>query len=345
MADKKDIKLENEDEIVDQRLLDLQTEHGFAVGDVSDVYNFEISKNEVEKDKMLGALDKSYQAGVNELNASTDAVVNDLEGKKDELENSYDVESQAAYVDYKKASDPYGVNAEQMASMGMSNTGYSETSRVAMYNQYQNRVAVARAAFTKATADYDKAIADARMQNNVALARLASETYLKQAELSLYYVQKHDTLLAQKTTAIEEVNAKYTTKWQEILEQIEKEKELKIQQDLQDEKERLATLAKNKAAAEASMTPTTAPTNPLTGKTIGGDRLISKADNKETLPDANDPNLEIDVDSIYNLGYGPLTARELEKLIRMGEVVEVVKDGKVTYVRAPLAPGLPSKGK
>ena len=96
MADTKKNIFEDIDENSDQRLLDLQTEHGFAVGDVSGVYDWEISKNDIEKNHMLGALDKSHQAGVNELNAATDAVVGGLEEKKDEAEDSYDIEAKAA---------------------------------------------------------------------------------------------------------------------------------------------------------------------------------------------------------------------------------------------------------
>lgn len=305
MADTKKNIFEDIDENSDQRLLDLQTEYEFAVGDVSDVYNSEISKNEVEKDNMLGALDKSYQAGVNELNAATDAVVGGLEEKKDEAEDSYDIEAKAAYTDWQKASDPYGVNAEQMASMGMSNTGYSETSRVAMYNQYQNRVAVARATFDKATADYDRAIADAKMQNNVALARLASETYLKQAELSLYYLQKHDELLSQKEKALEEVNAIYATKWQDILKQIKEEEGLTIGGD--------ANNPEGNPLSTVNMAPAwQAAWNSMSRPSLAGD-------------------MPIDRNSLIALGYGNKSMAELNQLVRAGMIVPYVINGKLYF--------------
>lgn len=305
MADTKKNIFEDIDENSDQRLLDLQTEYEFAVGDVSDVYNSEISKNEVEKDNMLGALDESYQAGVNELNAATDAVVGGLEEKKDEAEDSYDIEAKAAYTDWQKASDPYGVNAEQMASMGMSNTGYSETSRVAMYNQYQNRVAVARATFDKATADYDRAIADAKMQNNVALARLASETYLKQAELSLYYLQKHDELLSQKEKALEEVNAIYATKWQDILKQIKEEEGLTIGGD--------ANNPEGNPLSTVNMAPAwQAAWNSMSRPSLAGD-------------------MPIDRNSLIALGYGNKSMAELNQLVRAGMIVPYVINGKLYF--------------
>lgn len=305
MADTKKNIFEDIDENSDQRLLDLQTEYEFAVGDVSDVYNSEISKNEVEKDNMLGALDESHQAVVNELNAATDAVVGGLEEKKDEAEDSYDIEAKAAYTDWQKASDPYGVNAEQMASMGMSNTGYSETSRVAMYNQYQNRVAVARATFDKATADYDRAIADAKMQNNVALARLASETYLKQAELSLYYLQKHDELLSQKEKALEEVNAIYATKWQDILKQIKEEEGLTIGGD--------ANNPEGNPLSTVNMAPAwQAAWNSMSRPSLAGD-------------------MPIDRNSLIALGYGNKSMAELNQLVRAGMIVPYVINGKLYF--------------
>lgn len=305
MADTKKNIFEDIDENSDQRLLDLQTEHGFAVGDVSGVYDWEISKNDIEKNHMLGALDKSHQAGVNELNAATDAVVGGLEEKKNEAEDSYDIEAKAAYTDWQKASDPYGVNAEQMASMGMSNTGYSETSRVAMYNQYQNRVAVARATFNKATADYDRAIADAKMQNNVALARLASETYLKQAELSLYYLQKHDELLSKKEKAIEQVNATYATKWQDILKQMKEEEGLTIRGDANNPEGNPLSTVNMQAAKQAAQ-------NSMSRPSLAGD-------------------MPIDRNSLIALGYGNKSMAELNQLVRAGVIVPYVINGKLYF--------------
>lgn len=334
MAETKKNIFEDIDENSDQRLLDLQTEHGFAVGDVSGVYDWEISKNDIEKNHMLGALDKSHQAGVNELNAATDAVVGGLEEKKNEAEDSYDIEAKAAYVDWQKASDPYGVNAEQMASMGMSNTGYSETSKAAMYNQYQNRVAVARATFNKATVDYDRAIADAKMQNNVALARLASETYLKQAELSLYYVQKNDELLASKEKAIEQVNATYATKWQDILKQIKEEEDWTIRggQGNFDNPLNSNTLNEARRMADYAMR---RPLNPISS----GNSNPVEEETTDNSAKVDDSELEIDTDSIIALGYGSISPKRLEELIRSGEVIEIVNNGKVSYVKAPVAPG------
>ena len=305
MADTKKNIFEDIDENSDQRLLDLQTEHGFAVGDVSGVYDWEISKNDIEKNHMLGALDKSHQAGVNELNAATDAVVGGLEEKKNEAEDSYDIEAKAAYTDWQKASDPYGVNAEQMASMGMSNTGYSETSKVAMYNQYQNRVAVARATFNKATADYDRAIADAKMQNNVALARLASETYLKQAELSLYYLQKHDELLSQKEKALEEVNSIYATKWQDILKQMKEEEKLTVGGNANNPEGNPLSTVNMQAAKQAAQ-------NSMSRPSLAGD-------------------MPIDRNSLIALGYGNKSMAELNQLVRAGVIVPYVINGKLYF--------------
>lgn len=305
MADTKKNIFEDIDENSDQRLLDLQTEYEFAVGDVSDVYNSEISKNEVEKDKTLGALDKAYQAGVNELNTGTDAVVSGLEEKKDEAEDSYDIEAKAAYTDWQKASDPYGVNAEQMASMGMSNTGYSESSRVRMYNQYQNRVAVARATFNKATADYDRAIADAKMQNSVALARLASETYLKQAELSLYFVQKNDELLASKEKAIEEVNAIYATKWQDVLKQMKEEEKLTVGGNANNPEGNPLSTVNMQAAKQAAQ-------NSMSRPSLAGD-------------------MPIDRNSLIALGYGNKSMAELNQLVSAGVIVPYVINGKLYF--------------
>ena len=70
--------------------------------------------------------------------------VNLYNQEKEKAEKEYQKEAKASYIDYQKEVDRYGVSRENMVSNGLSNSGYAESSKVDMYNTYQNRVATAR---------------------------------------------------------------------------------------------------------------------------------------------------------------------------------------------------------
>ena len=106
--------------------------------------------------------------------AQTDFAIEKIEQQKDQTQKDYTKEQSGAYVDWQKQSNQYGAEAEKMASSGLQNTGYSESSQVSMYNTYQNRVATAREVFSQAVLAYDNNIKEARLQNNAVLAEIGA---------------------------------------------------------------------------------------------------------------------------------------------------------------------------
>ena len=100
-------------------------------------------------------------------------LVSQLDQQKKQVEQSYTQEQSAAYSDYQKQVDPYGVQAEQLASSGLSNSGYAESLKTQAYVAYQNRVAVARQAYQQAVVDFNNAFTEAKMQNDSQRASLA----------------------------------------------------------------------------------------------------------------------------------------------------------------------------
>lgn len=214
--------------------------------------NYDINYNdkrftEVESDKkaalseleqtyagMINSSDSYYQAQINaskqwaetqkkNQQAQTDFAIEQIEQQKDQAKSDYTKEQSGAYVDWKKQSGQYGANAEQMAAQGMQNTGYSESSQVSMYNQYQNRVATAREAFVRATLNYDNAIKEARLQNNSILAEIAYNAYKEQLELSLQGFQYKNQLILDKTSKKNELENQYYQRYQDVLQQINTE--------------------------------------------------------------------------------------------------------------------------
>lgn len=183
---------------------------------------------------MIGNVDKYYQ---DQIDASkqwadtqsklqqdqTDFTIEQINQQKDKAQKDYTKEQSGAYVDWQKQSNQYGSEAEKMASAGLSKTGFSESSQVAMYNTYQNRLATARESFTSAVLNYDNAIKDARLQNNAALADIAYQALQSQLELSLQGFQYKNQLISEQANKKIELENMYYQRWQDVLTQMNTE--------------------------------------------------------------------------------------------------------------------------
>lgn len=185
-------------------------------------------------DKMINGSDSYYQQQIDaskewgdkqsELQqAQTDFAIEKVEQTKAQAEKDYQKEQRGAYTDYQKATNQYGVNAEQQAAQGLQGSGYSESTRTSMYNTYQNRYMAARESYNKAILNYDNSIQEARLANNAQLAQIAYETLQKQLELSLQGFQYKNQLLLQKQEAVNAQKDRYYQRYRDVLSQINTE--------------------------------------------------------------------------------------------------------------------------
>lgn len=190
-----------------------------------------LTENEQTYGDMIAGTDKFYQdlqdqhmawadkqAQIQQEN--TDFTIEKIEQQKEQAQKDYLKEQSGAYVDWQKQSNRYGAEAERQASAGLTGSGYSESSQVAMYNQYQNRVATAREVLSQAKLNYDNGIKEAMLQNNAALAEIYANAYLKQAELALEGFQYKNQLILDKANKKLEIDQMYYNRWQDVLQQI-----------------------------------------------------------------------------------------------------------------------------
>lgn len=220
----------------------------------------DLKESDAAYDSIISGTDKFYQ---DQIDASkdwadtqsqlqqdrTDFTIETVEQQKEQAHKDYIKEQSGAYADWQKESNRYGANAEHMAAMGMSKTGYSESSQVRMYNAYQNRVATARESYKRAVLNYDNAIKDAQLQNNSILAEIAYNALQVQLELSLQGFQYKNQLLLDKAAMRREINNAAYSRRQDVVDQINTENQLslalaqqKLQQDKFDwEKEQVST--------------------------------------------------------------------------------------------------------
>lgn len=204
----------------DDKLKSIESEKNAALSEVSQTY-----------DGMINESDKFYQAQIDASKEwketqsklqqeQNDFTIEKIEQQKEQAEKDYKKEQSAAYVDWQKQSGQYGVNAEQTAAAGLQRSGYSESSQVAMYNAYQNRVSVARESFNQALLGFTNAMKDAQLQNSSALAEIAFQAYERQAELALQGFQHKNSLIIEKANKKAEVDDRYYTRYQDRVAQL-----------------------------------------------------------------------------------------------------------------------------
>lgn len=239
----------------------------------------QLEQNAQMYDGMIQGVDTQYQGIADTIQSNadklaqtqqenTDFQVQQIEQQKQQAQKDYTKEQSGAYADWQKQSNQYGVNAEQMAMQGLSGSGYSESSKVAMFNQYQNRVAVARESLSKVIMNYDNNIQQAILQNNSTIAQIQSEASLKQAEILLEGFNQKNLLLQQQMERELQLKAMYQDKWQSELNQINTENALaeqvrqaQLQQERWAEEQRIAQeqwqkeyeLAKTEAERQAKL--------------------------------------------------------------------------------------------
>ena len=195
-----------------QALSEVEQTYAGIIGQTDQYYNAQIDASKQWADKQ------------SELQqANTDFTIEQIEQQKEQAQKDYTKEQSGAYVDWQKQSGAYGANAEQMAAAGMSGTGYSESSQVSMYNQYQNRVAVARESYNQAVVNYNNAIKDARLQNNAVLAEIAYQALQQQLELSLQGFQYKNQLILEAQNKKTELENTYYGRYMDVLGQINTE--------------------------------------------------------------------------------------------------------------------------
>ena len=210
----------------DERLTEVEAQKNATMKEANKVYDSAIEQSDAFYQASIDA-SKEWGEKQSELQQEkTDFAIEQIEQHKDQAYKDYTKEQSASYVDWQKESNKYGANAEQMASVGLGNGGYSESSQVSMYNTYQNRVATAREVYNRAILNYDNAIKDAQLQNNSILAEIAYNSLQKQLELSLEGFQYKNSLIIGKLDTKLRIDESYHNRYMDILGQINAENSL-----------------------------------------------------------------------------------------------------------------------
>lgn len=145
--------------------------------------------------------------------------------QKEAANKQYQDEARSAYTDYRKEIDRYGVSREQQVANGLGNTGYSESSNVSMYNTYQNRLGTAKESLSKAYLEFDNAIREAQLTNDVTKAENALTALQQNLQIALEGFNYKDTTTQNKLNWQQQINSDYYNRYQNVLNQINYENE------------------------------------------------------------------------------------------------------------------------
>ena len=210
----------------DERFTNVEADKQQALTDVEKTYGGMIDESDSYYQEQIEASKQWAEQQQQLQQENTDFAIEQIEQQKDQAQKDYTKEQAGAYTDWQKQSNAYGVNAEQMASSGLSNTGFSESSQVSMYNTYQNRVATARESYNQAVLNYNNAIKDAQLQNNSKMAEIAYTALQQQLELSLQGFQYKNQLIEAQANKKLEVDQMYYSRYQDVLNQMNTENAL-----------------------------------------------------------------------------------------------------------------------
>lgn len=209
----------------DDRFLQVEEEKNQALEDTNKQFDDLLNEREDLTNQQNDLVDKWEQTQNENLDNQLQFQKDLIEQQRQEAQKAYEKEAKSAYTDYRKETDAYGVSREQQVGAGMGNTGYSESSKVSMYNTYQNRLATSKETMDKAYIEFDNAIREAQLTNDVTKAENALTALQQKLQIALDAFNYKDTNTQNKLQWQQQINSDYYNRYQDVLNQINYENE------------------------------------------------------------------------------------------------------------------------
>ncbi|MBQ2840270.1 MAG: hypothetical protein IJE70_02890 [Oscillospiraceae bacterium] len=118
-------------------------------------------------DNSLSHLGASRDASISGITAGVERKQNTINQQRQQAQANYVDQNRNAYNAYLRASNPYGVAEEQRARLGLSNSGYSETSKMQLGGNYQQAINNNRLALDQYLQELDTAYRDAQFEGDI----------------------------------------------------------------------------------------------------------------------------------------------------------------------------------
>lgn len=169
----------------DKRFKDVKNEKQNELNRYNETYNNLINERNNFTKEQQDMVDRWESTQKDIANKNLDYQKDLIEQQRKKSEQAYQNEAKASYIDYQKEVDKYGVSRENVVNNGLSNSGYAESSKVDMYNTYQNRLGTARKSMQDAGIEFDNAIRQAQLSNDETLAQNALKALQDKLNIAL----------------------------------------------------------------------------------------------------------------------------------------------------------------
>ena len=198
----------------------LANEKQNLLNDYNDNYNNQLSQYEDLMNQQQTNIDTWAEEQKKLQQSQTDYEVGLVEQNKKEAAEQTEAEIKDSYVDYMKQNNQYGGALENLASAGLATQGYAESSKIAMYNTYQNRVGTAKSALLKANTQYDNQIQQALLNNDAKLAEIAYQQMQQSYQLALQGFEYKENLYNNKLVYEQNISDTYFNREQALKDDI-----------------------------------------------------------------------------------------------------------------------------
>lgn len=169
----------------DKRFQDVENEKQSELKKYNDTYDNLINERNNFTKEQQDMIDRWENTQKDIANKNLKYQKDLIEQERKKSEQAYQNEAKASYIDYQKEVDKYGVSRENVVNNGLSNSGYAESSKVDMYNTYQNRLGTARKSMQDAGIEFDNAIRQAQLSNDETLAQNALKALQEKLNIAL----------------------------------------------------------------------------------------------------------------------------------------------------------------
>ena len=186
-----------------------EAEKNQLIADYTNQYNNQLAEYQNLQDQQKANIDQWAETQREQQQKQTDYELGLIEQNRQDAETQTKTEQANAYIDYQKGLNEFGGSSEQLASMGLSGTGFAKNQDIAMNITYQNRVSAANSALMKSNRDFDNQIQQALLTKDANLAQLAYEEMQQQYQLALGGFEYRTNLWNQKLGYETQINNTY----------------------------------------------------------------------------------------------------------------------------------------
>lgn len=203
------------------QLANLESEKQTELDNYNENYNNQLNQYKELQQQQQDYIDKYAEQQKETQQKQTDYNINLINQNKEQAEKDTEKEIKNSYIDYMKQNNQYGGALENLATNGLATSGLAESSKIAIYNTYQNRVGTAKESLSKANQNFDNQIQQALLSNDASLAEIALNQMQQSYQLALSGFEYTSQLNQNKLSFETSLNDRYYTRQSDLQSRID----------------------------------------------------------------------------------------------------------------------------